>query len=550
MRTSCRWMHASERALAFVSIGSTPPTPTGQDDAPQLEGTSPGEAPAGQDEVRPSVEGLGHLETEETHLLDRPQAGGAALRGSVLRSGAYVAGLLLSLVSAPLLTRHLGIEGFGSYVTVTALVTIVAGFTEGGLNAIVLKGMSTLDPAEQREMMHSAIGIRIVLTSFGVALATFFAIAVGYEQAMVIGTVLAGAGLVLQLLQSLFAVTLQSRLRFGWASAVELLRQFVSVTLIIALVLAGAGLVPLLAVAIPAAAVSLAATIPLVARYVPLTPSFHPQRWWSLLRSSIPWAAISAVNIVYLRVALVLMSLTAAALQTGYFALSFRVMEVLIGIPAIILAPAFPILARSEHHDRERFARVSGRVFGLALLLATWIVVCVEVGAELAIHILGGAEADPATAVLRIQALSLLGNFIAVACGIPLLTMGRHRQVLAANLLALVLSGALTLALAPSLGARGGAIAIVVGEIGLGSVSALLLVRALPRASLRLGLIPIAGLAGCAAVAIGLAVPISPILGTIVASAVFLLVLRLFRSIPPELRELVDGLGAMAKGRS
>ncbi len=517
---------------------------------PRLDGTSPGEAPAGQDEVRPSDEGTGHLETEETHLLDTPQAGGVALRGSVLRTGAYVAGLLLSLVSAPLLTRHLGIEGFGSYVTVTALITIVAGFTEGGLNAIVLKGMSTLSPAAQREMMRSAIGIRIVLTSFGVALATAFAIVVGYEQAMVIGTVLAGAGLVVQLLQSLFAMSLQGRLRFGWASAVELLRQFVSVALIITLVLAGAGLVPLLAVAIPAAAASLAATIPLVSRYVPLRPSFHLQRWWSLLRSSIPWAVISAVNIVYLRVALVLMSLIAVPLETGYFALSFRVMEVLIGIPAMILAPAFPILARSEHHDRQRFARVSGRMFALALLLATWMVVCVEVGAELAIRILGGAEAEPATSVLRIQAVSMLGNFIAVACGIPLLTMGRYRQVLAANLLALVASAAVTLILAPSLGARGGAIAVVVGEVGLGAVSALMLARALPRGSLRIELIPIAALAGCAAVAIGLAVPISPILGTIVATAVLLLVLRLFRSIPPELRELLEGLGARARGRS
>lgn len=62
-------------------------------------------------------------------VLDTPQAGSTALRGSALRTGAYVTGLLLSLISAPLLARHLGVEGFGRYVTVTALITIVAGLT-------------------------------------------------------------------------------------------------------------------------------------------------------------------------------------------------------------------------------------------------------------------------------------------------------------------------------------------------------------------------------------------------------------------------------------
>ena len=42
-------------------------------------------------------------------LLDTGAAGPAALRGSALRTGAYVGGILLSLVSAPLLIRHLGV---------------------------------------------------------------------------------------------------------------------------------------------------------------------------------------------------------------------------------------------------------------------------------------------------------------------------------------------------------------------------------------------------------------------------------------------------------
>ena len=48
-------------------------------------------------------------------------------------------GTLLALASTPLLIRHLGFEDFGRYVAVMSLVTIIAGFTEGGLNTIALR---------------------------------------------------------------------------------------------------------------------------------------------------------------------------------------------------------------------------------------------------------------------------------------------------------------------------------------------------------------------------------------------------------------------------
>ena len=53
----------------------------------------------------------------DTDLLDTRAAGPAALRGSVLRTGAYVAGILLTVVSARVLITHLGVSTFGRYLS-------------------------------------------------------------------------------------------------------------------------------------------------------------------------------------------------------------------------------------------------------------------------------------------------------------------------------------------------------------------------------------------------------------------------------------------------
>jgi O-antigen/teichoic acid export membrane protein len=477
----------------------------------------------------------------EADRLSPSHAGPAALRGGILRTGSYVLGILLSLISARVLIGHLGEEDFGSYTTVLALITIVSGFTEGGLNSVVLREFTTLSGDRRREMMASAIGIRLVLTLAGVALAVVFALVGGYGTTFVAGTAVAGAGLVMQLLQSTLSTTLQAQLRFGWVSAVELLRQVVNVGLLVALALAGAGLLPLLAVAIPASAVSLLATIPLVLRYTSLRPSFHMGHWWRLLRETIPWAVIAAVSIVYFRLALVLMSLISSKLQTGYFATSFRITEVLVGIPILVIGAAFPILALAEREDSARFRFASGRIFALALFAGTWLVLCLEVGAGFAIHVIAQNKADPSIVVLRIQGLALIASFIAVACGYPLLMLRRYREVLLANLIALAISATLTLALAPSLGARGAALAALIAEIGLALSQAVLLKRCEPGVPMPLATLLAVALAGGGAVAVGLALPVHPVIGVIIASAIYFGALKLLGRFPPEVREVLAG---------
>ena len=89
-------------------------------------------------------------------------------------------------------------------------------------------------------MLRSLLGLRLALTSAGIALiAVAFAAAVDYPEELVCGTALWGAGIVIQMAALTLGIPLQSQLRFGWVSALDLLRQLVTVVLlIVALILA------------------------------------------------------------------------------------------------------------------------------------------------------------------------------------------------------------------------------------------------------------------------------------------------------------------------
>ena len=166
--------------------------------------------------------------TESRDLLDTPEAGPAAIRGGALRVGGYMAGVLLSVGSAALLFRHLGVADAGRYVTVLALVSIVAGLTDVGLTSIGVRELAVRAGDERHRLVRSIIGLRIALTSAGVVGAVAFAAAAGYDSTLVVGTLLAGIGLVVQNLQSTLGIALMVRLRLGWVTLLELIRQVVN----------------------------------------------------------------------------------------------------------------------------------------------------------------------------------------------------------------------------------------------------------------------------------------------------------------------------------
>lgn len=472
-------------------------------------------------------------------LVGSAAAGPAALRGSALRSGGYAATVLLSLASAPLLIRHLGIVQFGRYTTVVAIATIVGGLTDAGVLNIALREWATHTGKDRARVMRSLLGIRLELSLAGVAIGVAFAALAGYDSVLVLGTLIASFGMLLQATANLLTAALQGELRFGWASVIDLSRQAVAVALIVGLVIAGAGLLPFFAVTIPAGLVALALAAKLVRGRVPLTPRLLGAERWPLVRDTVPYAAAIAVNTLYFRVTIVAMSLIAAAKQTGYFATSFRVTEVLVGIPALAIGAAFPILSRAAGERSDRFAYATERILELALIAGVGVALAVLLGAPFVIQVLAGPAGKPAVPVLQIQGTALIATFVAVATGFALLSLRNHMALLIANVAALIANVVLTIVLVPIAQAKGAAIAAVAAESLLALGQLVLLLR-LRRTRLRITSVATVALAGVAGAAPLLVPGLHPVIRTVIGLAIYALVINLFGLRPPELMHALE----------
>jgi O-antigen/teichoic acid export membrane protein len=468
-------------------------------------------------------------------IVSTTAAGPAAIRGGAIRVAGYGVGVLLSVLSAALLFRHLGVVRSGEYVTVLAIVTITAGVTDVGLAAIGVREYTVRDRAGREALMRSLLGLRIVLTSIGVAAAVAAAGLLGYREAMVLGTLLAGGGLVLQNLQTALAVSLQARLRLGWVSAVELLRQALTVIAVIALVESGADLLAFLAVSIPVGVVVLVVTAA-VAHDDGLRPSFNARAWRPLLRDTLPFAAATAIGVIYFRAAVVLLSLLSTGRETGYFGASFRILEVLVVVPQLVVGAAFPIFSHAAEGDRGRLAYALGRVFDVCLALGGLLAVLLVVGAPLAIDVIASRpEFEPSVAMLQIQAPALAFSFAAAALNYGLLSLRAHREVLVSVLVAFAAAVALAAVLSAEHGGDGAAVAVSAGELVLAGAAYAALRMRHPDVAPSLSSVPRVIVAAALAAAPAL-IPGLPVVAAIAAATVIYVgLLFALRAVPEEL---------------
>jgi O-antigen/teichoic acid export membrane protein len=413
-------------------------------------------------------------------------------------------------------------------------VSIVGGLSDLGLTTLGVRELAVRKGREQAQLQRNLLGVRIAVSAAGLAAAVVFAGVADYTRVMVLGTLLAGIGLLIQNIQTTLALKLMVELRLGWVALLELGRQAVVAASITALVLAGARLLAFLAVPIAAALVTAVVTVWLVRRDVPMLPAFDWVEWRTLLRHALPLAAAVAAAVVYFRLALVMLSLISNATETGYFAAPFRVTEVLIVVPQLIVTAALPILARAARDDRERLAYATRRTFEATFALGAWIALMLTLAGSFVIEVVAGPKFAPAAGVLRVQAFTLLMVFAYTTWGAALVALRRHGALIASTAIALVVNAAGVAVLGAAHGARGAALATVIADGVALVANGWFLSRTGTPVRPSLGVIPRVALAAAPASLLWFA-PVPDLAKAALATVVYGVMLLVLRAVPEEL---------------
>lgn len=479
------------------------------------------------------------VEVNDHDILDTPEAGGQIVRGGALRVAGYGAGSGLAVISAAVLTRYLGPADFGRYSVVFALLTIVTGIADAGTATLGVREHSVRRAEAGWVFLRHLLGIRLLIGGIGVAGALAFALVAGYDATMVVGTAVGGLGLILMLVYGTLSIPLQSALRLGWVTNLDLLRQAATMVGLVVLALAGAGIVPLLAVPIPVGVLLIVATTALIERRGSWSPMVDREEWARIARLTLPFAAAAISGVIYAQTSVIALSIVGTERDTGLFAAAFRVYFVLATVPGLLVASAFPLLARASRDDRERLSYAVTRLWEVSLILGAGTALVTAVAAPFALDIVAGSGYSAAVEELRLLSIALFATFVIALGGFTLLSLERYRSLVAANLIGLVVSAVLAASLGASQGETAGAIAVVCADLTLAALYLVALARGGDGIQLA-GWIVFKVLIAAAVASATLLIPGLPVIAqAVVIGAVFGGAIVALRAVPDELIEAV-----------
>jgi O-antigen/teichoic acid export membrane protein len=275
-----------------------------------------------------------------------------------------------------------------------------------------------------------------------------------------------------------------------------------------------------------------------------LRPGFGRLDALVLLRDALPVGIAIAMNVLYLRLLVILVSLLQSEEETGEYATAFRVFELLVGIPTLVLSVALPLLAVAAE-DRPRLRYGVQRTAEVALVASIGLALATTAFAAPAVDLLFGEEFEGSVPMLQLQAWALVPLFLGQVAVLALLSLRRQRAIAVANGTAVLVVLTLGIALIELYGGIGAAASGVATEVALAALLFVFLARAEPAVQ------PSFGFAWRSIAALGVGVVPLAVGGlgdwirAFVSTAAFLLAALALRAVPAEIFDaLRRGRGA------
>lgn len=384
---------------------------------------------------------------------------------------------LISLVLIAALTRYLGVSGFGQYTTIFAYTQFFAVLADFGFFWYLVREIAKPD-ANINKITNNVLTFRslIALAIFALSFLIGFFIPQYHEIRWGIGIIAAAS--FWMTLNGTYVGIFQNKLRMDKAAITDVLGRVVILGLILYQIKIGAGLGQIYWSYFIGNLVNFLSSAYLGRVYVHFRLAFDFKLWKKIFWECLPISIVTILGIIYFKVDTVMLSLLKSSTDVGIYGPPYKVVEILLMIPAIFMGNVFPIITRYIYDKDNRLQPAFQKAFDFLVLLAVPIVVGIIFTAPRVIQIIAGSDFTsahtinpvfgiPATSALALQILIVaVGiSFLSHLFGYTVISLGKQAKLIWPNLILVIFNIALNLILIPKFSYIGAAIVTVLTEI-------------------------------------------------------------------------------------
>jgi len=372
--------------------------------------------------------------------------------------------LAIGLVSIGVLTRYLGPEDYGKYTLALMYMQLFGVLADVGIYTTVVREISK-EPDRTEELIGNALALRLVLAIGVIALACAVSLLLPYEHQVRVAILMAGAPLLIGMVNTTFVAVLQSRLRMSRQVVGDVLGRLASLLVVLVVVWLDLGFYWVLAAAAAGAAVTLTITWRLTRPLVRVRPQRDRAVWRSLIVTAIPLGLALAINAIYFRADTLIISLYEPYSEVGLYTLAYRVLELTLVVGTVFLNTTFPVVSEAVARDMPRALRAIQSSSEVCVVLGAPMVAGGLVLAPQLVQLAGGDDFSGSAEPLRILLAAGALAWINGVFGYALIARERQASALWLNGTALTFNVGLNFLLVPRYGIVAAAVVTVASEL-------------------------------------------------------------------------------------
>jgi O-antigen/teichoic acid export membrane protein len=338
--------------------------------------------------------------------------------------------VLFGIAVISLLTRHLGKSGFGAYTTVVSFVQFFGTLADLGLYIVTVKKISEHN-GDTARVFNNIFTLRVFSALVFVVLVPCAVLLFPYPNEVKVGVAIVSAiNFFLTLTQVLTGV-FQKELAMVRASIAEVAGKAVFFGLIAWLVTRGASLNWFLGALVFGSAIQCVLLLFFVVRYQRIQFAFDWDIWRQVLSESWPVAISVALNLIYFRADTIILSLFHSQATVGVYGASYKVLEVLVAIPAIFAGLIMPIATRhASANNSEGFQSTLQKGFDFLATIGLPIVAGVFVLARPIMTFIAGREFAVSGPILQVLVFAVGIIFLGTLFGYTVVSVNRQRDMI------------------------------------------------------------------------------------------------------------------------
>ena len=313
---------------------------------------------------------------------------------------------LLGLIAIAVITRYLGLAGFGQYTIIITFLSFFGILADLGLTLVTVQMISRPD-VDQDKVISNLFSLRLISAIIFLGLAPLVVFLFPYDMAVKMGVAVTTLSFFFIALNQILVGVFQKNLRMDKVSIAEVAGRVILVIGVLIAVRLNYGLIGIMVATVISNAINFLFHYIFSIKFVKIKLSFDKEVWKDIIKKSWPLAITIAFNLVYLKTDTLILSLIKTQAEVGIYGAAYKVIDVFITIPFMFAGIVLPIITASwAEKNIDRFKAVMQKSFDALVILAVPLTIGTQFLAKPIMTLVAGEDFSSSGSVLRILILA------------------------------------------------------------------------------------------------------------------------------------------------